>query len=63
MIKRDKLKIVTKNRICKSALKLFSENGYFQTSIADIALKSNISKGLFYHYYKSKEEIFNEIVK
>ena len=62
MTKRDKSKIATKNRVRKSALKLFSENGYFQTSIADIALKANISKGLFYHYYKSKEEIFDEIV-
>jgi len=62
-MKRNEIKQNTKNKICKSALKLFSENGYFQTSIADIALKANISKGSFYHYYKSKEEIFDEIVK
>ena len=51
-----------KNKIHKSALKLFSEIGYFQTSIADISKSANISKGLFYHFFSSKEELFAEII-
>ena len=51
MTKRDKSKIATKSRICKSALELFSVVGYFQTSIAEITTNAHISKGLFYHYY------------
>jgi AcrR family transcriptional regulator len=53
MTKRDEIKKIKKSEIHKSALELFSKNGYFQTSIADIVKKSNISKGLFYHYYCS----------
>jgi hypothetical protein len=62
MTERDKAKKITKSRIHKSALGLFSVNGYFQTSIAEIATNSHISKGLFYHYYSSKEALFEEII-
>ena len=62
-MKRSEIKKITKNQIRKSALELFSEKGYFETSISEISSKSKISKGLFYHYYKSKEEIFDEIIK
>jgi len=62
MTERGKAKEITKSRIHKSALGLFSVNGYFQTSIAEISIKANISKGLFYHYYSSKEALFEEII-
>ncbi len=62
MTKRDKSKISTKIRIRKSALELFSVVGYFQTSIAEITTNAHISKGLFYHYYSSKESLFEEII-
>ncbi len=60
--KRDEIKKVKKSNIHDSAIKLFSNKGYFQTSISDISKKANISKGLFYHYYSSKEVLFEEIV-
>lgn len=62
MKKRDEIKKIKKSEIHKSALGLFGEKGYFQTSIADISIKANISKGLFYHYYSSKEALFEEII-
>ena len=62
MKKRDEIKKIKKSEIQKSALGLFSKKGYFQTSIADISIKTNISKGLFYHYYSSKEALFEEII-
>ena len=62
MTVRDKTKKITISRIHKSALILFGDNGYFQTSVADISKKANISKGLFYHYYSSKEALFEEII-
>lgn len=62
MTKRDEIKKVKKSNIHDSAIKLFSNKGYFQTSISDISIKANISKGLFYHYYSSKEVLFEEIV-
>jgi AcrR family transcriptional regulator len=62
MTKRDKSRIATKNRIRKSAIALFSVVGYYQTSIAEITTNAHISKGLFYHYYSSKELLLEEII-
>ena len=44
------------------ALKLFANHGYSSTSISQIAENANISKGLLYNYFKSKEELLNAII-
>jgi len=48
--------------IKNSALKLFAENGYESTSIAQIAKDAGISKGLMYNYFSSKEDLLKEIL-
>lgn len=50
-----------KDRILEVATKLFSEQGYEKTSINDICIKANVSKGLIYHHFKSKENIIKKI--
>ena len=45
-----------------TALELFSENGYYATSITDISEKAGISKGLIYNYFSSKEDLLKTIV-
>ncbi|MFC7680232.1 TetR/AcrR family transcriptional regulator [Paenibacillus sp. GCM10028914] len=40
------------------AIKLFMENGYENTSVKSIYTEVNGSFGMFYHHFKSKEEIF-----
>ncbi|MDD3140769.1 MAG: TetR/AcrR family transcriptional regulator [Lachnospiraceae bacterium] len=47
-----------KLEIVKTALELFSEKGYENTTIQDIAEHMNVSQGLCYRYFKSKQEIF-----
>jgi AcrR family transcriptional regulator len=47
-----------RQEIVETALKLFSEKGYEDTTIQDIAEKMNVSPGLCYRYFKSKTEIF-----
>ena len=47
----------TKSRIVTSAWKLFYEQGYDNTTIDDIVEASNTSKGSFYHYFKSKDDL------
>src|SRR5699024_2858868 len=42
-------------------LELFAKKGYATTSVASIAQKANISKGLIYHYFNSKQEILKGI--
>ncbi|MBM7869746.1 AcrR family transcriptional regulator [Clostridium pascui] len=48
-----------KKELLEVAEKLFLEKGYEQTSIDDILKESGISKGGFYHYFKSKDEILS----
>lgn len=47
-----------KQEIIENALKLFSEYGYENTTILDIANATGVSQGLCYRYFKSKAEIF-----
>ena len=47
--------------IMNTALKLFAVEGYYITSISKIASAANISKGLLYNYFKSKEDLLSEI--
>ena len=44
------------------ALKLFSENGFYSTTIPDIAQKAEMSVGNFYNYFKSKDILAKELV-
>lgn len=52
-----------KDRIVEEALKLFLEKGFNETSVDEITKASSISKGSFYTYFKSKEELLETIVK
>ncbi len=52
----------SKSRIQDSALELFSKKGFHKTSIDSIAQYAEISKGLIYNYFDSKEEILIDIV-
>lgn len=47
----------TKGRIVSAAWKLFYEQGYENTTIEDIVYESGTSKGSFYHYFSSKDEL------
>jgi len=44
-------------QIVETAVRLFSERGYFQTTIEDIANAIPVSKGLVYKYFKDKDAI------
>jgi AcrR family transcriptional regulator len=52
----------TINKILKSASAVFAVKGRAAT-MADIAEKAQISQGLAYHYFRSKEEIYATIIK
>jgi AcrR family transcriptional regulator len=47
--------------IFETALKLFTEKGYFNTSVHDIQKEANVSIGSIYHYFKNKEAIARAI--
>lgn len=43
--------------ILQAALRLFTERGYFNTSIHDIRREADVSIGAIYHYFANKELI------
>lgn len=45
------------------ALELLNEKGYEKTTIQDIINKMGVSKGAFYHYFISKEDVIEQIAK
>jgi AcrR family transcriptional regulator len=47
-----------KAEIIEAALALFLENGYEGTSVSMIVSRVGVAQGLFYYYFKSKEDIF-----
>lgn len=48
-------------QIIEVALHLFKEKGYENTTVQDIIDETGISKGGFYHYFSSKEELLEKI--
>lgn len=52
-----------KDEIMLTALKLFAERGFEAVSTSMIASELGITKGALYRHYKSKQEIFDCIVK
>jgi AcrR family transcriptional regulator len=49
--------------ILSAAECLFSKNGFFKTSMAEIATASQFAMGTVYRFFKSKEEIYISIVE
>lgn len=44
------------------ALDLFAERGYHATSITHIIEKASVARGTFYQYFRSKKEIFDDLL-
>jgi AcrR family transcriptional regulator len=59
---RQKKKEARKNGIISAALKLFSERGFYITTIPDIAEKVGMSVGNFYNYFTSKDVLAKELI-
>ena len=53
----------TRDKIIKEAENLFAIYNYDSVSLSDIAKKNKITKAAFYYHFKSKEELFLEILK
>jgi AcrR family transcriptional regulator len=52
-----------RERIKEVAVEHFNTNGYYGTTIRNIAKDVNCSLPMIYYYYKSKKELFDEIIK
>ena len=45
-------------KLIQSATELFNDFGFTVKSINDIAKKSKLSKGILYHYFQSKDDVY-----
>ncbi len=52
-----------RGEIIQAAQQLFYFEGYEQVSISQIIQKVGIAKGTFYHYFKSKEDLLDQIIE
>ncbi len=59
----QKRSIEMKNKILDSALQLFCEKGYHNTTTNEIAQRAQVSIGSLYSYFKDKDTIFYEILE
>lgn len=57
----DEMSSRTKQLLLDAAVKLFSTNGYAETSLQQLVDEAGLTKGAFYHHYRSKEEILRQI--
>ncbi len=53
----------TRQHIVEAADDLFYRQGFAHTSFADIAEVVNISRGNFYHHFKTKDDILDAVIK
>ncbi|WP_304236802.1 TetR/AcrR family transcriptional regulator [Jiulongibacter sediminis] len=51
-----------KEEIIDTALNVFRENGYYNTSMSDLAKACGLQKGSFYHYFDSKEKMMSAVL-
>ena len=61
-MKREEKNQKTRRRIMDNALKEFSRKGYWGSSVNTICSAKDISKGVIYHYFGSKDELYLECV-
>lgn len=52
----------TKEHILNVAFNLFLRKSYKEVTMAELVKNSGMSKGAFYHYFNSKEELFLEVI-
>lgn len=60
---RQEQKEQRRQEILYTALDLFVKKGYAATKITDIAKEASMSVGLLFHYFESKEKLYEELVK
>ena len=47
-----------RGRLQAAAFELFSENGYQETTVADIAARAGVTERTFYRYFADRREVF-----
>src|SRR6201993_525427 len=59
----DRRREKTRLDLIQAAERVISSKGYHQTRIADIATEADVGLGTFYLHFKTKNEIFIELIE
>lgn len=54
---------LTRQRLIRAALELFTTKGYHDTTTAQIAKKAGIAEGTIYRHFASKQQLVNELYR
>lgn len=54
---------IRKGEIINTAQRLFYQKGFENTSVNDIVQIAGIAKGTFYHYFRAKSDIIDDIIE
>lgn len=54
---------LTRQRLIRTALELFTTVGYHDTTTAQIAKKAGIAEGTIYRHFASKQQLLNELYR
>lgn len=57
-MKREEKNALSRQRILAASMKEFSEKGYDNASLNNICAVEGISKGIIYHHFKDKNELY-----
>lgn len=63
MTVRDEQREQRRMQIMQKALALFVKKGYSETRIGDIAKAAEMSVGLMFHYFESKEQLYTALIE
>src|SRR6476620_6524127 len=54
---------LTRDRILKTAVKLFAERGYEATSIRTLAAKAHVNQAAINYHFKTKDGLYREVLR
>ena len=63
MSTRAEQKEKRRQEILEAGLDLFIRKGFAATKIADIAERAGMSAGLMFHYFETKEKLYEELIR
>jgi len=61
--RKEREKLLHREEILESALRLFSDKGFHNVSMQDIANESEFGVGTLYHFFEGKEQLFLELME
>ena len=54
---------VRRAELIAAARELFDKNGIENTQVSQIVKKVGVAQGLFYYYFRSKEDVVNQVIQ